>query len=290
MPLDKTKLLKALRTHTLMKSGGAQAVLLDEALQRLSGIKAPEVVIPEFPDNSEALAAILENVEVMKGDQGEQGPQGFRGAKGDEGPRGPIGPTGATGGQGVQGATGPQGVPGIQGVQGIKGDAGSPDTPEEVVEKVNKSTIKIKASQIENPPTVTVERQLPNISLFPGRQSAHIEVLDDGVSVGQDIRKINFKSSTVARVGDGVIEVTPDTSTGTSSTSSWVDVDGAIDGNNTVFTLHGSPTLIGDIFLTLARQPQIPALDYTRVGNTITYLTAPISDLNGEPHKAFIFT
>lgn len=79
------------------------------------------------------------------------------------------------------------------------------------------------------------------------------------------------------------------TNTSGGSTATWVDVDGDIDGVNKVFTLHGSPTLIGDIHLELARQNQYPILDYTRVGDTITYVNAPIQDLSGEPHKALIF-
>jgi hypothetical protein len=64
---------------------------------------------------------VVQNKDVLKGDQGPQGP------KGDPGIQGPQGPKGDKGDQGIQGPkgdTGAQGPKGDQGIQGPKGDPG----------------------------------------------------------------------------------------------------------------------------------------------------------------------
>jgi hypothetical protein len=67
-----------------------------------------------------------------------------------------------------------------------------------------------------------------------------------------------------------------------------VNVDGAIDGVNTTFTLHGSITPFdpNSMDLKLARQPQEQGIDYTVSGVTITYITPPPANLSGQPHTA----
>jgi hypothetical protein len=67
-----------------------------------------------------------------------------------------------------------------------------------------------------------------------------------------------------------------------------VDVDGAIDGVNTTFTLHGAITPFdpNSMQLSLARQPQLQGIDYTLSGTTISYITPPDPSLADEPHKA----
>ena len=61
-------------------------------------------------------------------------------------------------------------------------------------------------------------------------------------------------------------------------------VTGTIDGSNVTFTVTNTPvTFIG---LYLARQPQMLTTDYTRSTTTITYGTAPLASLSGEPHVA----
>jgi hypothetical protein len=68
----------------------------------------------------------------------------------------------------------------------------------------------------------------------------------------------------------------------------YVDVDGVIDGTNTVFTLHGSITPFdsNSMQITLARQPQLQGIDYELSGTTITYITPPDASLAGNPHVA----
>jgi hypothetical protein len=67
-----------------------------------------------------------------------------------------------------------------------------------------------------------------------------------------------------------------------------VNVDGTIDGVNTTFTLHGSITPFdpNSMQISLARQPQLQGIDYTLSGVTITYITAPVAALAGNPHVA----
>jgi len=67
-----------------------------------------------------------------------------------------------------------------------------------------------------------------------------------------------------------------------------VNVDGTIDGVNTVFTLHGgiAPFDSNSVQITLGRQPQIQGIDYEISGTTITYVTPPPAALAGQPHIA----
>jgi hypothetical protein len=67
-----------------------------------------------------------------------------------------------------------------------------------------------------------------------------------------------------------------------------VNVDGVIDGTNTVFTLDGgiAPFDPNSMQITLARQPQLQGIDYTLDGITISYITPPDASLAGSPHIA----
>lgn len=64
----------------------------------------------------------------------------------------------------------------------------------------------------------------------------------------------------------------------------YVDVQGAIDGVNRVYTISPAPFDPSSLQLRLARQPQEQGIDYTILGTTITYIAAPDESLNGEPH------
>jgi hypothetical protein len=66
----------------------------------------------------------------------------------------------------------------------------------------------------------------------------------------------------------------------------YVDVQGTIDGNNTVFTISPVPFDSASVQLRLARQPQEQGIDYTILGGTITYITAPPASLSSQPHTA----
>jgi hypothetical protein len=80
------------------------------------------------------------------------------------------------------------------------------------------------------------------------------------------------------------------TDIGSNLQKAWrlVNVDGTIDGVNTVFTLHGAITPFdsNSLQITLGRQPQIQGIDYTISGTTITYVTPPPAALSGQPHIA----
>jgi hypothetical protein len=67
-----------------------------------------------------------------------------------------------------------------------------------------------------------------------------------------------------------------------------VDVDGTIDGVNTVFTLHGGiePFDWNSVDVNLDHQPQLQGIDYEGSDVTITYITPPDISLAGQPHKA----
>ncbi len=77
-------------------------------------------------------------------------------------------------------------------------------------------------------------------------------------------------------------------SAGGTGTGTWYSVTGAIDGSNVTFTIATTPT--SDILLFLARQPQMPTLDFTVSGGTITYAVAPDASLSGQPHYAFVIS
>jgi hypothetical protein len=66
----------------------------------------------------------------------------------------------------------------------------------------------------------------------------------------------------------------------------YVDVQGVIDGSNTVFTISPVPFDPSSVQLRLARQPQEQGIDYTILGGTITYITPPDGSLSGQPHLA----
>jgi hypothetical protein len=67
-----------------------------------------------------------------------------------------------------------------------------------------------------------------------------------------------------------------------------VELDGAIDGSNRQFTLHGlvPPFDPNSLEVKLARQPQEQGIDYTFSGVTVTYVIAPDPSLSGQPHTA----
>lgn len=67
-----------------------------------------------------------------------------------------------------------------------------------------------------------------------------------------------------------------------------VSLDGAIDGVNKVFTLHGgiAPFDANSLQVSLARQGQVQGIDYTFSGTTVTYIVAPDATLSGYPHIA----
>jgi len=66
----------------------------------------------------------------------------------------------------------------------------------------------------------------------------------------------------------------------------YVAVQGTIDGVNRVFTISPVPFDPASVQLRLDRQPQEEGIDYTILGGTLTYITAPDASLAGQPHVA----
>lgn len=185
----------------------------------------------------EAMASKIEEIKKMEGPQGVEGKMGPagktitgpRGPKGDQGEAGKdgksiTGPTGRDGKQGPMGPAGPAGKDGktIEGPAGRDGQDGSPDTPEDIKAKILKmgGEAWIPASMIKDLPVMV--RELPRLSIFgQGGSSlggARMEVVANGVSLGQDIRKINFTGSgftSGVRQSDGVVTLTFTGGTGT---------------------------------------------------------------------------
>jgi hypothetical protein len=66
----------------------------------------------------------------------------------------------------------------------------------------------------------------------------------------------------------------------------YVAVQGAIDGVNRTYTISPVPFDSASVQIRLVRQPQEQGIDYTILGGTITYITAPDASLSGLPHIA----
>lgn len=254
----------------------------------------------------EALIALLPDLQTMRGRDGKT-PQKFidyftpaeitdleqriaseirqpsDGKPGAVGPRGPQGPQGPA-------IPGPQGPRGFEGPEGERGPAGSPDTPNQVVEKVNKATEKIDASQIKNLPTVT--RELPQLSIF-GRSGpgggGKLLVFDEGQSLGQDIQSIDFVGSgvTATRVGTRVVITVP----GGGSTINFADnetVTFTPDDSAVSFTLAHTPSPSTSVRLYWSNGQYLDqGADYSLSGATGTFVTPPSAALSGLTLKAF---
>lgn len=78
------------------------------------------------------------------------------------------------------------------------------------------------------------------------------------------------------------------TNAGGGGTGTWYDVTGTINSSNVTFTLPVTPS--SDFILVLVNQIQMLGIDYTVIGNTITYTVAPDASLSGLGHKAFVIS
>lgn len=215
---------KTQKLIAIYKQGGPQAVLFAKL----------------FSDLVEKIA----NVKGATGDKGLKGDRGMKGDRGETGRQGLIGQRGPTGDKGDRGDVGADGAPGERGEAGDPGMDGSSDTPNQVIAKINKGTEQIDASRVKNIPTVIEKREMPNISLFPGRNSGSpLQIMEDSENRGQDVRRINFVGATVTRVGDGNVDV----EFAAQSSTTPLESDETPDGNRTVFTFStatAQPTFI----------------------------------------------
>lgn len=201
----------------------------------------------------------------LKGDQGNQG------AAGAEGPAGTDGRT-------VIGPVGPQGEPGepgksITGPKGRDGKDGSPDTPQEIVAKI---------SSLEGKERLSYEalKDLPNLDFFRGGGSDNaILVQDEGVLIsGNPVRFLNFTGAgvSVSHVnGIAVIQIAG----GAGNTPRQETPSGSINGTNAIFTLSNTP--VANTLLLYLNNIFVHPSEYSLVGTTITFTTAPDSSLSG---------
>ena len=121
---------------------------------------------------------------------------------------------------------------------------------------------RLDASAIKNIPTQVVRTELPAISLFGNRPSAggKIQVLVNGVNIGQDIKRVNFVGTgvTAQREGDGNAAVTIVGSGGGVNISTEA-VTAVTSGNDVTIDLTQlAHTLVGLQFISRNGQIQPP--------------------------------
>lgn len=248
---------------------------------------------------------------AVKGDAGPQGEQGPKGDEGDVGPRGPAGPRGVQGPAGIQGQQGPEGrvgprglpgpagEPGPRGYTGPEGPQGGPDTGEQIVEKINRSDALIRSDKIENPPTITRVREMPTISIFGngrgggrGPGMPKMEIIVNGVSYGQDIRKIYFSGDglTATRNADGVMTINVEGTAPPAGNSDFVDNEapsGSINGINDTFALSDTPHASGYLLVFLNGQHMAAGVDFNLSGNNLVFVSPIDAAFSGLPFVAF---
>jgi len=114
-----------------------------------------------------------------------------------------------------------------------------------------------------------------------------ITIKDEGIVLTNNASSIDFAGTAVTGTvsGDDVTE----TITGGGGSGGGLfaiqTVSGTINGSNKVFTISSS--FSGKSFIDLNGQLLIQDTDYTVSGTTVTYTTAPASDLSGTTHKLY---
>lgn len=203
---------------------------------------------------------------------GARGPRGIQGEKGEPGARGPSGNDGKNGERGFTGPKGEKGDKGEPGEKGAKGPAGSPDSPQDILQKLlSLGDGWLPFEAIKDLPTVT--RELPNISIFGGGRSggsSKMEIVADGVPLGQDIRKILLQGDVVGiRNADGVVTLVFAGGSG-GSTLNFETPVGIIDGVNDTFTVSNAP-----LYIVLNGVQYFENDGYTLSGLVVTMLVVP---------------
>jgi len=147
---------------------------------------------------------IVEKIETISLIPGEKGDTGDTGKDGKDGRDGLDGKNGRDGRDGLDGKDGKDGGDGLDGLDGRDGKDGSPDTGEMIVKKINDQKDKIDYSKIKN------------IPLYQGYRGSGVVGLEtikqDGVTVSNSTKSLDFKGATVTKQGDNVtVEVVGDT-------------------------------------------------------------------------------
>lgn len=123
-----------------------------------------------------------------------------------------------------------------------------------------------------------------------GPGGTNVRVLNNGVPVGDTVSELNFTNATSIEYVAGATGRRVNVATGGSGGSGGglfaiQSVSGTINGSNKVFTI--STAFSGKSFIDLNGQMLAEDTDYIVSGTTITYTTAPASDLSGTTHKLY---
>lgn len=222
----------------------------------------------------------MQEEDAIPGDDGRDGKDGADGTDGRDGNDGQDGANGKDGKDGKSGRDGRDGRNGSDGKDGAKGERGesgrdgkdniySAEDLQKMIIALGKQWLPFEA--IKDLPTVT--RELPAISIFgrgSGPGTSAMEVIVEGQSLGQDIRKILLAGSVEGqRNADGVITLVFTGDTGTNRVFNETPT-GDIDGVNTEFVLAHSPNPTGALILIKNGQVLTEDVDYTLSGDTIT--------------------
>lgn len=240
--------------------------------QKLDKIYKKDFPVPkDFPTEMNVSLKGISLVKI-KGEKGDTGNEGKRGEKGERGDQGTQGIKGERGAKGEKGDTGSDGKKGEKGKDGRDGKDGKDGTDGENIDpklvKSMENALRVVDSFGKNP-----------VGAYQNVGGANpLIMLSNGVRISDFITELNF-STNVTAVYSGSGRVTL-TATGGGSTTFSETPSGTIDGANKVFTtLHTITTVIN---FALNGQFIHPS-EYTAVGTTVTFTTAPDVTLSGLP-------
>ena len=252
----------------------------DRSLNTDKLVKKLDTLTPkDFPEQIKVSleGAELVTIKGVQGDKGDTGDKGEKGDKGEQGIQGKQGLKGLKGDKGVPGEKGEPGadssVPGPQGPQGKAGKAGkdgSPDTAEQIVEKL--ASLKkawIELSQIKGIQDLINQAGNDWLNQAKGFVPRSLDSLYDVAVRGviQDGQSLIYSAALQKWVPG----------TGVGSGSLAVETPGgAIDGNNTTFTVSNTP-----VFITMNGQVLVGSgVDYSySAGSFTTVLTPQTGDI-----------
>lgn len=283
---------------------------LDMSLQKqdetVKAVKALEPSMKRIGSAAEFIEGFLLSIKGDKGDQGDVGPEPTderlkklitplipEPIKGEDGKDGYTPQKGVDYFDGAPGREGKDGRDGIDGKDadhtaivrevinnlpkiknGKDGKDGSPDTPDDIIKKIRSRKAQKGGLSYDD------LRDLPNLELVAKQASKSIEIYDESGLVDGNLERLNFTGSGVVATSDGrgtITIVIPGGSAGNVYTET---PSGSIDGNNTSFTVANPITTVFSFGLNGAF---IHPSDYSIVGSTISFVSAPDATLAGTP-------
>ena len=221
--------------------------------------------LAEYRRKMNPMGAVLERVQILKGDKGDTGsvgpvgPQGIPGRDGRNGRDGEsvVGPKGDQGEQGTAGRDGKDGKHGNDGKNGL-----SPSI-DAIIKELKKLPVSFK--DIKDAPDLT---DLPQLIKF--LKAGGFRGGGDTVSAGANITITRANGLTTISTPGGAGTLYSDT------------VSGTIDGVNKVFTVPN--TIATALALYLSNSIYQPGVDFNVTGaKQITFTTAPDISLSGQP-------